>query len=175
MKETIQDLKTRRSCRRYQDKQITDEELDQILEIGTYAPTAMNLQTPVMVVVQDRETLKTLSAMNAAVWGKSIDPFYGAPTAVIVLADRTKKNYVQDGSLVLGNLMNAAHALGVGSCWINRAKEMFDTEEGKAFLKKWGLEGDYAGVGICILGYCAEGGERPAAPRKPDYILRPER
>ena len=109
--------------------------------------------------------------MNAAVMGSDGDPMYGAPTILVVLADANSKNAVQDGSLVMGNLMLAAASLGLGSCWINRAREEFDSEEGKALLKKWGIEGDWIGVGHCILGYPA-GECKPAAARKPDYIVK---
>lgn len=171
MKETLQDLKTRRSCRKYKPEQITNEELDQILEAGTWAPTGMGMQSPIMVVVQDQETIQELSQLNANVIGKSgMDPFYGAPTIVIVLADKNCVTYLQDGSLVLGNLMNAAHALKLGSCWVHRAKEVFESEEGKALLKKWGIEGNYEGIGHCLLGYAVE--EAEAKPRKENYIYR---
>lgn len=164
----LENLKNRRSIRRYLPQQITREELDQVLEAGICAPTGMNRQSPVLVAVQDKETRDLLSRMNAAVNGAAGDPFYGAPTVVVVLADANSRHAVQDGSLVLGNLMNAAHAIGLGSCWINRAKEVFDTDEGKALLKKWGLEGEYIGVGNCILGYPDEA---PAMkPRKENYI-----
>lgn len=170
MKETLMDLKTRRSCRSYLPEQIKDEELNAVLEAGMYAPTGMGMQSPIMIVVQKPEVIKKLSEMNAAVMGITSDPFYGAPTVVIVLADRERPTYLEDGSLVLGNLMNAAHAVGLGSCWIHRAKEVFASEEGKALLKEWGVEGDYVGVGHCILGYAKE--EAPAKPRKEDYIVR---
>lgn len=172
MKETLQDIRTRRSCRKFQSRQISDEELNAILEAGTWAATGHGWQSPVMVVVQDRDTIAKLSKMNAAVLGVDSDPFYGAPTVVIVLADKSRPTYREDGALVMGNLMLAAHAVGVGSCWIHRAREVFATEEGKAMLKKWGLEGDYEGVGHCILGYAAENGEAPAKPRKENYIIR---
>ena len=172
--ETLETIKSRRSCRAYKPEQITDEELNAVLEAvlraGTFAPSAMNRQSAKIVVVQDAETRAQLTRMNAAVMGNTGDPMYGAPTILVVLADAGSKNAVQDGSLVMGNLMLAAASLGLGSCWINRAKEEFETEEGKALLKKWGIEGDYIGVGHCILGYPAEE-PRPAAPRKPDYIV----
>ena len=133
-------------------------------------PSAMNRQSAKIVVVQDAKTRAQLTRMNATVMGNTGDPMYGAPTILVVLADANARCGVQDGSLVMGNLMNAAAAIGLGSCWINRAKEEFETEEGKALLKKWGIEGDYIGVGHCILGYPAEE-PRPAAPRKPDYIV----
>ena len=168
--ETLQTLETRRSCRAYKPEQITKEELEAVLRAGTFAPSAMNRQSAKIVVVQDAETRAQLTRMNAAVMGNTGDPMYGAPTILVVLADANARCGVQDGSLVMGNLMNAAAAIGLGSCWINRAKEEFETEEGKALLKKWGIEGDYIGVGHCILGYPTEE-PRPAAPRKPDYIV----
>ena len=171
MNDVLKCLKERRSIRKYKKQQITDQELEQILEAGMYAPTALGMQSPIMVVVQDPETIQTLSKMNAAVMGADSDPFYGAPTVVIVLADRSRPTYVEDGSLVMGNLMNAAHALGLGSCWIHRAKEEFESEEGKALLKKWGIDGDYVGVGHCILGYAADEPGEPK-PRKENYIVR---
>ena len=172
MKETWQDIRTRRSCRKFQSRQIGDEELNAILEAGTWAPTGRGAQSPVMVVVQDKDTIARLSKMNAAVLGTSGDPFYGAPTVVVVLADRTRPTCVEDGSLVMGDLMLAAHAVGVASCWIHRAREVFDSEEGKALLKSWGVEGDYVGVGHCVLGYADEQGEAPAKPRKENYVIR---
>ena len=168
--ETLQTIRSRRSCRAYEPRQITDAELDAVLEAGTYAASAMGRQSAKIVVVQDAATRAQLTRMNAAVMGADSDPMYGAPTILVVLADAHANCAVQDGSLVMGNLMLAAASLGLGSCWINRAREEFETEEGKALLKKWGIEGDYIGVGHCILGYPAEE-PRPAAPRKPDYIV----
>jgi nitroreductase len=139
MKSTLEDLKTRRSIRKYKQEQIKDEELNQILEAGTYAPTGMNRQSPIMVVLQDKEAIARLSKMNAAIMNTDSDPFYGAPTVVVVLADKSRSTYREDGSLVLGNLMNAAHAIGIGSCWVHRAKEEFESKEGKALLKEWGV------------------------------------
>lgn len=171
MNETLEILKNRRSIRAYRDEQLSEEVLEQILEAGTYAPTGMGMQSPVMVAIQDADIIRKLSRMNADVMGVQSDPFYGAPTVVVVLADKTRGTYVEDGSLVMGNLMNAAAALGVGSCWIHRAREVFDTDEGKALLRGWGLDPEkYAGVGNCILGYAAQPGT--AKPRKADYIIR---
>ncbi len=173
MNETLNVLKTRRSIRKYKPGQLTDQDLNAILEAGTWAPTAKNLQTPVMVVVQDRETIARMSALNAKVLGTpNADPFFGAPTVVVVLADGEAKNWLQDGSLVMGNLMNAAAAIGVGSCWINRAIEVFDSPEGKALLRQWGLPETLRGVANCILGY--PDGPAPAPkPRKEGWIVRP--
>ena len=165
-----EDLLTRRSVRKYTDRQVEDEKLDKVLTAGLYAPTGMNNQAPVLVAVREKETRDRLSRMNAAVMGASGDPFYGAPCVIVVLSDPERMTWVEDGSLVLGNLMNAAHSLGLGSCWIHRAKECFDTPEGKALLRAWGVPENYRGVGNCILGYAAE--EPEAKPRKSGRIIK---
>lgn len=172
MNDILKALKERRSCRAYLPQQVKEEHLAAILEAGTYAPTGMNRQAPVIVAIQDPETVKLVSRLNAAVMGAENDPFYGAPTVVVVLANPEVRTYLHDGALVMGNLMNAAHAVGVDSCYIFRAKEVFETEEGKALLRKWGVPETYVGIGNCILGYGAEGGKRPASPRKDGYIIR---
>ena len=170
MKNTLEDLRTRRSCRSYESRQITEEELQQVLEAGTYAPTGMGAQSPIIVAVQDPATIEHLQKMNAACMVvPDADPFYGAPTVLIVLADRSHPTYLYDGVCVMDNLLNAAHAVGLGSCWIHRAKEEFDSPEGKALLKEWGIEGDYEGIGHCILGYRADTLPEPA-PRKSNYV-----
>ena len=172
MRETLQDIKERRSCRKYTAQAVEDEKLEAVLEAGTYAATGHGTQSPRMVVVRDTALLKRLGKLNAQVWGKEIDPFYGAPVAVFVMADKEAPTGIQDACLVMGNLMLAAHAVGLGSCWINRGKEMFELPEGAEVLSNWGIDGTrYEGLGICILGYAAEGGESPAKPRKNDYIL----
>lgn len=172
MNETLKVLKERRSVRKYKAEQIRDEELNAILEAGTWAPSGMGLQSAVMVVVQDPATIAKLSKANAEIQGKpGTDPFYGAPTVVVVLADSSSRNWLQDGSLVMGNLMTAAASLHIGSCWINRAIEYFDTAEGKDLLKQWGLPETYRGVGNCVLGYVD--GDLPAPkPRKDGWIIR---
>ncbi|HJA94660.1 MAG TPA: nitroreductase [Candidatus Eisenbergiella merdipullorum] len=171
MNETLKTLMERRSVRSYKPDQVPEDVLEQILKAGEYAPSGMGMQSAVMVVVQDAETIKKLSRINAAIMGSDSDPFYGAPTVVVVLADSKRGTCVEDGSLVLGNLMNAAFSLGVDSCWIHRARETFETEEGKELLKKWGLSEDYIGIGNCILGYSA--GPLPEAkPRKDGYVIR---
>lgn len=169
MADALKTLKERRSCRSFDGRPITEEELNTILEAGMYAPTGMGMQSPIMVAVQDKDTVAQLSKMNAAIMGTDNDPFYGAATVIIVLADKSRGTYLYDGSLVMGNLMNAAEAIGVQSCWIHRAKEEFESEEGKALLKKWGIDGDYEGIGHCVLGY---GEKAPAKPRKENYIYR---
>lgn len=171
METTLTDLLERRSIRSYKPEQIAEDALQKILEAGIYAPTAMGRQSPKMVVVQDKETIKKLSELNARFFPKPIaDPFYGAPTVIVVLGPKNMPTYVEDGSLVLGNLMNAAHALGIGSCWIHRAREVFDCEEGKELLKAWKIGEEYGGVGHCILGYLAEDKAPEPKPRKADYI-----
>lgn len=168
--EVIKAMIERRSCRKFKVEQIKDEELQAILEAGKYAATGKGVQSPKMVVIQNPEVIAKLSKWNADIMGVTSDPFYGAPTVILVLADATRTTAVQDGSLVMGNLMLAAHSIGVASCWINRAKEEFATEEGKALLKQWGIEGDYIGVGHCVLGYPAVDLPKPA-PRKDDYVV----
>lgn len=165
-------LEERRSVRAYREEQVPEDVLDAILTAATYAPTGRNRQSPIMVVVQDAATRETLRRMNAAILGKpENDPFYGAPTVIVVLADRTVDTCIEDGSLVMGNLMNAAHAVGIDSCWIHRAREEFDSDEGRALLRTWGIEGDYIGIGHCLLGYRA--GDYPEKrERKQNYIVR---
>ena len=163
-------IETRRSCRKYKPEQITDEELKAVLEAGTYAPTSRGMQSPYIVAVQKKEVLARLAKMNAEIMGVTSNPYYDAPTYVLVFAPSLANNPVQDGSCVLENMMLAAHALGLGSCWIHRARETFDSEAGKALLKQWGIPETYRGVGFCILGYAA--GELPQPkPRKDDQIL----
>ena len=149
-------LLTRRSVRKYADRQVNDDELEKVLEAGLYAPTAKNNQKPIMVAVRDKQTRDLLSRTNAAIMGVETDPFYGAPCVIVVLADPAFPTWIDDGSLVMGNLLNAAHSLGLGSCWVNRAREFYDTEEGKALLKKWGVPETYRGIGNVILGYPEE-------------------
>ena len=156
MNEVLNSLKTRRSIRAYKDTQVSDELLDQVLEAGLYAASGMNNQKVVMVAVRDKETRDLLSRINAEIMDVETDPFYGAPCVIVVLADPEMPTWIDDGSLVLGNMLNAAHALGLGSCWINRARQTFDRPEGKALLEKWGLPERYRGVGNCILGYADE-------------------
>lgn len=169
MNTAYENLLTRRSVRKYKSEQISDEELNAVLKAGTYAPTAMGKQSPLIVAVQDKGDIARMSALNAKIWGKNADPFYGAPTVIIVFAPAGYRNGVQDASLVMGNMMNAAHALGLGSCWINRALESFETPEGRSLLEKWGIEGDWIGVGNCILGY-PDGEPGKAAERREGYV-----
>ena len=168
--EILKALRQRRSVRAYKPEQITDEELKAVLDAGTYAPTGMNYQDPWIVAVQNPDIIAKLVRMNAAVMGTSDNPYYGAPTIVLVFASRPEKweNGTADASLVLGNMMNAAYAVGLGSCWINRERQMFDTDEGRQLMKQFGLPDGLMGVGALALGYPAKP-LSPARPRKENY------
>ena len=170
MNEAMNNLLTRRSIRRYKDTQVPDDLLDQVLEAGLYAPTGMNTQNIVMVAVRNQETRDLMSKLNAAVMGSDRDPFYGAPCVIVVLGYADGYPVVENGSLVLGNQLNAAHAVGLGSCWIHRAKQVFESPEGKALLRRWGLSEDLVGVGNCILGYADE--DPAPKPRKEGRIVK---
>ena len=169
MSTAIEKMISRRSVRKYKPDMVSDEMLNQIARAGTFAPTGRGGQSPIIVIVKDTETRDKLSELNARVLGVGTDPFYGAPVVIAVLADRSTPTYLYDGSLVLGNMLLAAHDLGLGSCWIHRAKEVFNSPEGKALLKDWGIEGDYEGIGHCIVGNI-DGKVPDAAPRKSDYV-----
>ena len=171
MHTVIENMITRRSCRGYKPDMIPEDILEEIIKAGTYAATGMGKQSPVILAVTNPEVRRKLSEVNAEIMGVDSDPFYGAPVVLVVLADKKRPTYVYDGSLVMGNLMLAAHSLGIGSCWIHRAKEEFESAEGKELLKEWGLPENLVGIGHCILGYrdC----EYPEAKkRKADYIVR---
>ena len=144
--------------------------LERILTAGTYAATGRGRQSPIILAVTNRELRDRLSRINAEILGTQGDPFYGAPTVLVVLAEHESHTHVYDGSLVMGNLMLAAASEGIGSCWIHRAKETFEREEGKQILRELGLEDKYEGIGNCVLGY-ADGAPREAAPRKEGYVV----
>jgi len=171
MNETLKVLETRRSCRNFKPDMITDEELKAIVKAGTFAATGMGRQSPLIIAVTDKNLRDQISDENRKIggWGEGFDPFYGAPVILIVLADKSVPTHVYDGSLVMGNLMNAAESLGVASIWIHRAKEEFDSDFGKNILKKLGISGEYEGIGHCALGYAAEPANAPAA-RKDNYV-----
>ena len=163
--EALKLIESRRSIRSYKPDMVPDDLIDKVIEAGTFAATGGGSQSPIIIAVKDRKTRDKLSKLNADIMGAETDPFYGAPLVLIVLADRSSSTYLYDGSLVMGNLMLAAHALGLGSCWIHRAKEEFDRPEGKEILKDLGITGDYEGIGHCILGYI-DGDVPEAKPRK---------
>ena len=161
-------IRTRRSCRSYKQQQITDEQLNVVLEAGTYAPTSRGLQSPFIVAIQNKDLLKQLAEMNAEVMGTTTNPYYDAPTYILVFVPDGFANGVYDAALVLENMMLAAHAQGLGSCWIHREREMFATEEGKELMKQWGLPDGLVGIGALALGY-PNGEPAPAKPRKEGY------
>ena len=171
MNDTLKVLESRRSCRNFKPDMVSKKDLDAIIKAGTYAATGMGMQSPIIIAVTDKETRDELSKENlkAGGWDQDFDPFYGAPVILIVLANKDIGTYLYDGSLVMGNLMNAAESLGIASIWIHRAKEEFESEFGKNLLKKLGIEGNYEGIGHCALGYAAEPAKE-AAPRKEDYV-----
>ena len=173
MNETIKVMKSRRSCRNFKPDMVSKDVLDLILEAGTYAPTGMGKQSPIIIAVTDKTLRDELSEENRKIggWNEGFDPFYGAPVVLIVLARKDVVTHVYDGSLVMGNLLNAAESLGVSGIWIHRAKEEFESEFGKDILRRLGIEGEYEGIGHCALGYAAEP-PRDAAARKEDYIYR---
>lgn len=171
MNETLKILKERRSVRSYRPEPVRKEDLDAIVEAGLYAPSGKNFQSTKLIVVQDKTVIDQLEALNRQILGNpEATPFYGAPTVIVVLSDEKNPNWLQDGSLVMGNLMNAAAAVGVGSCWINRARETFELPAGKALLAGWGLSENWKGVGNCILGY-SDGAVLGDKPRNEGRVL----
>ena len=170
--EAIKAMTERRSVRGFKNEQITNEQLKAILEAGKFAPTGRGRQSPVMIVIQNEKKIAELSKINAQIMGTpDTDPFYGAKTVIIVLANKAMPTYIYDGSLVMGNLMNAAYAVGVDSCWIHRAREEFEMPWGKALLAELGIEGEYEGIGHVALGYRTAPLPEPK-PRKEDYVYK---
>ena len=151
--EILKTIKERVSVRKFKPEMVSREEIDKILEAGVWSASGMNSQSPLFIAITDKETRDKLSAMNAAVMNFDQDPFYGAPVVIAVLSDKNAHTYIYDGSIAIGNMMLAAYSMGIGCCWIHRAKEEFESEEGKAILKSLGIEGEYEGIGHLILGY----------------------
>ena len=172
MNAELQALKERRSVRKYKADMVPQELIDQVIDAGLYAASGHGEQDSIIVAVTNKEVRDKLSQMNRAIMGTKSDTFYGAPVVLIVLAPKSNKNAIYDASLIMGNLMQAAHAVGLGSCWIHRARQEFDSEAGKALLRQWGVDEAYAGVGHCILGYAAQAPAEPK-PRREDLIVRP--
>ncbi len=169
MNETLNTLTTRRSCRKFiADKMPSEEDICAIINAGVYAPSGMGHQSAKVIAITNKELRNKISGENAKFMGQGegFDPFYGAPVILAVIANKATPTYVCDGSLVLGNMLNAAHSIGLGSIWIHRAKEEFECETGKKILKDLGIEGDWEGIGFAAIGYAAEGGTATAAPRK---------
>lgn len=172
MNDVLDQIKSRRSVRKYKAEMPSKEVIEKIIEAGTYTATGMNRQSPIIIAVTNKEIRDRLSAANCKIggWNEGFDPFYGAPAILIVLANKEMPTYIYDGSMVMGNLMLAAHAEGLGSCWIHRAKEEFESEEGKQILSDLGVTGEYEGIGHCVLGYPDEE-TAEAKPRKDDYVF----
>ena len=168
MNEVIKNIEERRSIRKYKKDMIPKEIIEKIVEAGKYAPSGMGMQSSIIIAITNENLRDKLSKLNAKIMGVDTDPFYGAPVVLVVLAKKNIPTHVYDGSLVMENLMLAASSLGIGSCWIHRAKEEFETEEGKEILKSLGIEDEYEGIGHCILGYKDE--EGTLKPRKENYI-----
>lgn len=169
MNTMIEMIKQRRSCKKYKDEMIPKQDIEEIIEAGLYAPSGQGKQSAIIVAITDPKTRDALSKMNADVMHANIDPFYGAPVVLVVLYDKSSRTGIYDGSCVMENLLLAAESKGIGACWIHRAKEVFSSEEGKALLKNLGIEGEYEGVGNCILGY--RDGEKPKTqPRKANRV-----
>lgn len=154
MADILEIIKSRRSVKKFKDTPVPKELIEKIVEAGTWAPTGRNWQSPIILAVTNKELRDELSRLNfTSDPDKRIDPFYGAPVVLVVLADKSRHTYIYDGSLVMGNMLLEAHSLGLGACWIHRARETFETEAGKAILKKLGIEGEYEGIGNCVVGY----------------------
>lgn len=169
--ETLQNILTRRSVKKYKSTPVAKELIEKIVEAGTFAATGRNGQAPIILAISNRQVRDELAKTNAKILGApdGTDPFYGAPVVLVVLADKQRNTHVYDGSLVMGNLMLAAHELGLGSCWIHRAKETFELPSWKEYLKNLGIDGEYEGIGNCVIGY--PDGEIPAAkPRKENWV-----
>ena len=164
-------IKTRRSVRAYRPEQIKPQELDAVTEAGAWAPTGRGLQSPVIVAVQDPKYRQAVMELNKKARGMEGDPYYGAPTIVLVLADPARNTCVEDGACVLDTMMLAAHAIGLSSCWIHGEREMFQLPQGKALLREWGLPENLRGVGSLALGYAAGPAPQPKE-RKADYVVR---
>lgn len=171
MNDTLKVLETRRSCRNFKPDMVEKEKLDAIIKAGTYSANGRGKQSPIIIAVTNKEMRDKISEENRKIggWEEGFDPFYGAPVILIVLADKTVPTYLYDGSLVMGNLMNAAESLGVSSIWIHRAKEEFESDFGKQILSELGITGEYEGIGHCALGYTAEPAKE-AATRKEKYV-----
>lgn len=166
----LEAMMSRKSVRSYTDQMVSDADIEKVLKAGQYAANGRGRMATKFVVVKNREIRDELSKMNADIMGTTSDPFYGAPVVIWVLSDRNVHTYVEDGSLAIGNMLLEAHALGLGACWIHRAKEMSELPEGRALLQKWGVSDDEIGVGCCILGY-AKGEQPEKKPRRNDQII----
>ncbi len=169
MNDCLKVLQTRRSVKNYKNTPVPEDMLKEVLKAGINAPTGMNRQSPVMVAVTNPDTVRYIGRLNAQVMGTAADAFYNAPAVIIVFSDTSISTFKEDGCLVMGNLLNAAESLGLGACWIHRAREVFETPEGKKLKEKWGLGNQYIGIGNCILGYAAQTPEEKT--HKANYVI----
>lgn len=172
MNEVFKAIQTRRSVKQYKSEPVPKELLEKIAQAGIAAPSGLNMQSPIVLVVTDNHVRDELSRLNAIDDPfHRHDPFYGAPAVLVVLAKKDVRTRVYDGSLVMENMLLAAHSLGLGACWIHRAKETFEKAEGKAILEKLGISDEYEGIGNCIVGYadCAPV-EKPRKENRIYYI-----
>lgn len=168
MNEVLNCIKTRRSIKKYKSDAVPSELIEKIIETGTYAPSGMNKQSAIILAIENKEVRDNLSKINAEIMGTTNDPFYNAPVLLVVLAKKDFFTHVYDGSVVIENMLLAAHSLGLGACWIHRAKETFETEYGKNLLKSLGIEEEYEGIGNCVIGYPDM--EPIEKPRKENYV-----
>lgn len=179
MNQTIDNIISRRSVKKYTNEPVPTELVEEVVKAGMYAPSGMNMQSAKIIAVTNKEMRDRMSRINLEIiMGKNLktssghsDPFYGAPVVLVVLAKKDCFTRVYDGSLVMENMMIAAQSLGLGSCWIHRAKETFETEEGKQILAELGITEEYEGIGNCILGYAAPDALKPQSPRKEDFVV----
>ncbi len=171
MNQTIETLLSRQSVKKYKQDMVPENLIAEICKAGTFAPTGMNRQSPIIIAVTNKQLRDRLSKMNAEILGINGDPFYGAPVVLVVLAKKDSATRVYDGSLVMANLQIAAHSLGLGACWIHRAKEEFESAEGKKILADLEITGEYEGIGHCIVGYPAVDAYHVQSPRKADYVI----
>ena len=167
--DALEALKTRRSCRKFKSDMVPNELIEKVIEAGTYAPTGKGLQAPIILAITNKEVRDKMAEENAKILGANIDPFYGGPVVLVVLAKKDVFTHVYDGSLVMGNMLNAAHSLGLAGIWIHRAKELFESDYGKQLLKDLGIEDEYEGIGNCVIGY-RDGEALEPAPRKENYV-----
>ena len=172
MNEVIKAMLTRRSTKNFKPDMIPESDIDTIIQAGLYAANGRGRQASIVVAISDKKVRDRLSEVNCQIggWPAGFDPFYGAPVVLVVLDEKSDSTKVYDGSLVMGNMMLAASSLGIGSCWIHRARETFELDEFKEFLKSIGVRGEYEGVGHCVLGYPASE-KREAVERKSGRVF----
>ena len=169
MEDILNVITSRRSVKSYKNKMIEKELIDKVIRAGMYAPSGKNLQSPIILAITNKVVRDKLSSILMQMRGTTIDPFYNAPVVLVVLANKNVSTYLYDGSCVMENMLIQAHSLGLGACWIHHAKEVFETDYGKNLLKELGIDGDYEGIGHCILGYADAVNKNPI-PRKGNFV-----